>query len=110
MLRALGDQRELALGQLQRVLVGELAAGMQADGDPVLLDRALRGLTAPGQLSDVDAGKVRPLDVRGAGDVEHALGVQPAREAPGLLHRLSPVIEAGEEMRVEIHVSHSPKW
>ena len=83
---------------------------MQADGDPVLLDRALRGLAAAGQLGDVDAREVRALDVRGAGDVEHALGVQPPGEAPGLLHRRGPVIEAGEEMGVEIRVSHSHKW
>ena len=83
---------------------------MQADGDPVLFDRPLRGLAAVAQLGDVDAREVRALDVRGAGDVEHALGVQPAGEALGFLQRLGPVIEAGEEMRVEIDVSHSPKW
>jgi hypothetical protein len=106
----LGDQRELVLGQLERVLVGELAARVQADGDPVLFDRALRGLAATGQLGDVDPREMRALDVRGAGDVQYALGVQPAGEAPGLLHRRGPVIEPGEEMGVEIRVSHSHKW
>jgi hypothetical protein len=45
------------LGEHQRVLVGELAALVQPDGDPVLFDRALRGLAAAGELGDVDPNR-----------------------------------------------------
>ena len=106
--RALGDQLELALVELQRVLVGELAAGMQADGQPVGVEHALGLGAAVGELVEVDEREVGALDVRGAGDVADALGVQPASETPGLLHRRGPVVQAGEEVGVQVHVSHCP--
>ena len=103
---ALGDQLQLVLVELERVLVGELAAGMQADVEAVRVEHALGGLAAAGELVDVDVREVGALDVRRAGHVAHTLGVQPAGEPAGLLHRRGAVVEAGEEMGVQIHVSH----
>ena len=105
---ALGDQRELVVVELQRVLVGELAAGVQAHLEAVGVERALGRRATVGELVQRDVREVGALDVRRAGHVAHALGVQPAGEPAGLLHRPGAVVEAREEMRMQIHVSHCP--
>jgi len=103
-----------SLGGLRRYFGTTVTQGVSVattdsiDGSVVVAGRVGGSLDSLVVTGDVDAREMRALDMRGAGDVQHALGVQPAREAPGLLHRRGSVIQAGEEMGVEIHVSHSP--
>ena len=84
--------------------MGELAAGMQAHGEAGAFDLVLRLLAERGQLVQRHTGEVRALDVRRAGHVAHALGVQAAGVGQGILHRLRPVIDAGQEVAVQICV------
>jgi AcrR family transcriptional regulator len=53
-LGTLRDQVQLALGEEERVLVRELAAGMQADVQALGVDRALRDGAALGELGEDD--------------------------------------------------------
>ncbi len=102
----LGDVGEVVLGALERVLVGELAALVQADVQALGVDRGLDFGAAGGQFLDAHARVGGAADVRGAGDVEDVLVVEAAGVAEGLSHRLRPVVQTGKQMAVEVNVSH----
>ena len=106
--RALGDQLQLAVVELQRVLVRELAALVQAHSQALGVDRALGCVAVIGEGVDVAAGEVDALDVRRAGNVMDAVCVQAAGVPQGLLDRGGPVVQAREEVGVQVHVAHSP--
>jgi hypothetical protein len=104
---ALGDQPQLARGHAQRVLVGQLAARVQAHAQAGGVDLRLQRAAAGGQLVELDAGEHARLDVRGTGHVVHAVGV----EAPGVgqrgVERVGAVVEARQQVAVEVRVGHA---
>ena len=67
---ALGDVREVFGVALERVLVGELAALVQAHAQAVRVELALGVGALGGELVDAQARVGGALDVRRAGDVE----------------------------------------
>jgi hypothetical protein len=105
-LGALGDQLELVLAQPQRVRVGQLAAGMEPHAQALGVDRGLEAGAARLQLGQEDTWEHARLDVRGACDVAHALGVEPPRVGQRGVERPGAVVDAGEKMAMEVHVGH----
>src|SRR4051794_40275946 len=74
---ALGDVAELLAREQQRVVMRELAAGVQAHAEPLGADRPLGFLATGRELGERQFRIVIALDVRRAGNVTDALGMEP---------------------------------
>src|SRR4051794_29200246 len=104
--RSLSDQLELRLAETADHVVAQLAAAVDRHVDPLARQPVLDLADALGQLLD-PREEVR-ADVRGRDDGAGALGESGRRELDALLDRPRAVVDAREEMEVNIRVAHMP--
>src|SRR3954468_18637096 len=103
---SLRDQLELRLAETADHVVAQLATAEDLDLDPLTGQPVLDLAHALGQLL-ARREEVR-ADVRGRDDGAGALGESGRRELDALLDRLRAVVDAREEMEVDIRVAHMP--